>query len=492
MILKTVFKNELAMKRLILPISAALLLGACGDSNDDSNSNGATIEAPDTYSYVSRFDGESSVSYSGQVMRQVLLQELKSHIGGMSEQIDTGAMTPSEGDVLASLDFYFRFDSETAGAESISFNGDTSVSQDSFEDISSDKDLVGKLAGNDAATDHKDWTTEFKGWADDSIAQHGGSTTSPEGLTIAFFQTIDANAVARANGAGDVGPNGESLPVYVTKDGLDLQQLTEKFLLGAINFSQAADDYMDDDVDGKGLLADHSAAEEDKNYTALEHAWDEGWGYFGASQHYNLFTDEELAGKGGRPEFSRGHWDANEDGVLDLKSEYNFGASINAGKRDHGAVDATDFTGDAYEGFSKGRALIAAADGPLNDAQLQELKGYRDLAINAWEQAYAATAVHYVNDTVEAMDAIGTEDYDFVEHAKVWSELKGFALSFQFNPRSPLSDAQFEELHTLIGDRPVHAGDSEEDLAAYRDDLLAARALLGEAYGFSEGNLEGW
>ena len=40
------------------------------------------------------------------------------------------------------------------------------------------------------------------------------------------------------------------LPVHITAEGLDLQQLTQKFLLGAVNFSQGTDDYLDDDIDG--------------------------------------------------------------------------------------------------------------------------------------------------------------------------------------------------------------------------------------------------
>ena len=74
--------------------------------------------------------------------------------------------------------------------------------------------------------------------------------------------------------------------VFVTSDGRDLQQLISTFLRVAIAYSQSADDYLDDDTEGKGLLSDHSAPEDGKPYTALEHAWDEGFGYTGMTRRY--------------------------------------------------------------------------------------------------------------------------------------------------------------------------------------------------------------
>ena len=80
------------------------------------------------------------------------------------------------------------------------------------------------------------------------------------------------------------------------------------------------------------------------------------------------------------------------------------------------------------------------------------------------------------------MDAGG---YDFADHAKHWSELKGFALSMQFNPRSPLSDADFVTLHELIGDSPILQTASAADRAARETSLNAARTLLVDTYGLT-------
>ena len=165
---------------------------------------------------------------------------------------------------------------------------------------------------------------------------------------------------------------------------------------------------------------------------------------------------------------------------------------MNASKRDRGSADddPTDFSKDAMDGFLRGRAIIDAAAGPLSDDQMADLVASRGQAVLAWENAIAATVVHYVNDTLGVMDTIGTAEYSLSEHAKVWSEMKGFGLGLQFNPRSRLSDADFGTLHDLMRDAPVLPGD--EDLGEYREDLIAARDLMGSAYGFGGSNLTGW
>jgi hypothetical protein len=251
--------------------------------------------------------------------------------------------------------------------------------------------------------------------------------------------------------------------------------------LGAITFQQGADDYLDDDVSGKGLMADHSAPVDGKAYTALEHAWDEGFGYFGAAINYSAYTDAEI--KAGDS------LDIDGDALVDLKTEKNWGHSVNAAKRDVGAVVATDFTSDAWAGFYDGRKLIDSIDGELSADEMTELQGHRNKAITAWENAVAATVIHYINDTLQDMNKFGTSDYSFSTHAKHWGELKGFALGLQFNPRSPMSDADFATFHGLVGDAPVLSTASQSDIDAYIADLVSARTLMGTAYSFDTDNL---
>jgi hypothetical protein len=159
-------------------------------------------------------------------------------------------------------------------------------------------------------------------------------------------------------------------------------------------------------------------------------------------------------------------------------------------------VAATDFTADAWEGFYSGRALLSSTAGTeLSAEQFTELQGHRDMAVMAWEKSVASTVVHYINDTLQDMNDFGTEDYDFYNHAKHWGEMKGFALSLQFNRRSPLMDSddvsatKFADLQGLLGTAPVLGNASEGDRDAYKQDLIDARTLMGLAYGFDDANL---
>lgn len=462
---------------------AALLVACTGpetdsdsETNTDSDSDTDTdtdVELPVAYAFGGRDGSSSSVAYDGQVMRQLLINDLKVHTGALTARLNSGFF-PVAGEVTEELEFYFAFDSATSGTVLHTFTTTPTTQQSTYDTVSTGKNLVGKIAGNDAAGQHEDWSTAFVGWPHDDV-------TTPESLVRLWFGELDAASVAWSNGTIATDPSGTPVPaVYVTADGRDLQQLTQKFLLGAVAFSQGTDDYLDDDLAGSGLLASN-IAEADAAYTPLEHAWDEAFGYFGAARGYPSLTDDQIASPGYADSFV-------VDGAIDLQSEVCWGHSTNAAKRDLGAVTPTDYTADAWEGFAAGRALIASVDGELSPAQRVELQGYRDQAVTAWEAAIAATVVHYINQVVREMDDFGTDDYDFAAHAKAWSELKGFALSFQFNPRSPLADEDFETLHQLLGVHPALPG-TEDDVANYRDDLLEARTLIGTAYGFDAANL---
>lgn len=452
---------------------------ACGeDDNTEKENNPTPIAAPTTYTFVNS-EGKSTVSYSGQIARHVLIEDLKAYTGSLTERVLDGSFEPTAaGQVTDELNYYLRFDGEANGDTPHRFSVSLPTLQTTYNEISTNKQLLDKLAGNDASTDHKTWTGgDFKGWS-------AGTPASPQALVEAWFKTIEDNTLSLVAGM-EREVNGEKLPVYVTAQGLDLNQLIQKFLLGAIAFSQAADDYGDDDKEGKGLLSPNTI-DGDSPYTSLAHAWDEAFGYFGASRDYGTLSDEEISNGCGK--------DADSDGKLSLTAEVCFGASVNAGKRDSGSVEAarTDFTKEAFEGFIKGRTLIANAGESLTDAELTELKGYRDQWVNAWEKAYAATSIHYINDVLSDMDKFGSDDYKFTDHAKHWGELKGFALSFQFNPRSPLSDAEFGQLHSLIGDAPTLFDAPEAEITAYKDKLNQARELLKKAYSFDDANVQAW
>ena len=467
-------------------VGAALLACACGplsSSHDDHDHHHDHETLPTTYSFA-REDG-STVSHSGQTMRHVLLLGLKKHIGGLTARIDNDNFVPTAGDIVSELNFFFDY-SETDGegiAHTVLADDDAATPpalQTYYNDLNT-KNLKSKLAGNDAKGQHKDWTSDFIGWTVDNAAP------TPEALVLHWFERIETLAIDRANGTIGLDPAGAALTsASVTPEGLDLAQLTQKFLLAAVTFSQGADDYLDDDIEGKGLNSSNILTE-GKTYTALEHGWDEGFGYFGAAHNYGDYTDDEIAGKGGRDGWSKGYHDTNGDGKIDLIGEMNYGHSINAAKRDR--KHSTDMTQDAFDAFVKGRFIIHNAKGELTDDEMKRLKEQRDIAVAAWEKAIAATAIHYINDVMGDMNA-SEADYNFYNHAKHWSELKGFALSFQFNPRSPLDAAAFQELHAKLGEAPVLPGQAGFD--TYKTTLIEARDMLKTAYAFSEDDVTNW
>ncbi|MFT5359094.1 MAG: hypothetical protein ACI9KE_006337 [Polyangiales bacterium] len=199
-----------------------------------------------------------------------------------------------------------------------------------------------------------------------------------------------------------------------------------------------------------------------------------------------LFTTDEIASAGGRDDWQGAH-DSNGDGSIDLTSERFFGASLNAAKRDRGSMSMTTMGSRAFLAFHEGRGIIASGD--TSPEATARLGAMRDAAILAWEESIAATGIHYINDTIADMENIGGEDYSFADHAKHWSELKGFMFAPQFNPRSPLSAVDFAMVHTLIQDRPVLV---EGDTAAAIADFETARGLLAAAYGFESTDVENW
>ena len=292
--------------------------------------------------------------------------------------------------------------------------------------------------------------------------------------------------------------------------GRDYRQLTQKFLSGAVAFSQGTNDYFQTDY------ANALAQEGTKSYTAGEHDFDEAFGYYGASRNIGDYTDDEAAGKGGREGFGNGYNDTNGDGSIDIRSEIVLGHAQNCAKRDRGSDGATDFSQDAFDAFLIGRQILdnAAKAGTLTAEAQSALNSQISIASKAWEKCIAATVVHYINDVTADMGEYQAPDFaslgNFKTMAKHWGEMKGFALALQFSPYSPFRDGSVEGIDLddlkrvldLMGDAPVLAdgsqggipvsGSAEDAIAAYLSDLQTARDVLEEAYGFDPSVVASW
>lgn len=262
----------------LIAAGTAAGLTACGDSSssnttelDQKTELLNSLDVPATFNFESRFvSGAESARYSGQVTRQVLIADLNTEIASRLEaRITDGTWNPTDKQtVLDVLNSYLIEGTAAIGDNQIQLTTTPATQQPTYNDISTGKNLLGKLAGRDDVTDHKDWDAgDFQGW----------TIESPEALVASWFDEIATNTTEKSNGADRTyAPTGESLAVYHTQDGLDLKQLVQKFLLGAVTFSQGTDDYLDDATEGKRLLTDNVSAAPDV-YTKLEHQYDE-WG----------------------------------------------------------------------------------------------------------------------------------------------------------------------------------------------------------------------
>lgn len=441
--------------------------------------------APKTYNFASQFDASaSSVAYTGQTFRQVLINDLYVVMNGATRAGYNGP-TKDATDWLSSYYDYSEDSSRSAdntidgssffAISAVDIDGQSMEIDEGFfySDIQSPgKNLLGKMAGVDNPLRR---------------GQLYGATgfATPDALVQSWFNEFAANVTS---GQTFTVPNG-LLPAQTiskaktTVDGRDLAQLTQKFLHGAISYSQSARDYFSTDLGPtKGLNADNTVpAKQGVKYTAMEHHFDEGFGYFGGARDFLSYSDLESR--------TKKSIDTDGNGFIALKSEKNMGISTNVSRFDLTAADGKpNRSQEIMEALLKGRHLIA-----------QKPEGYKKyavaqarVALGVWEETLAAVTIHYINRTIKMTEAYGSKSYLFDNYAKFWSEMKGFGLAFQFNPKGIMTDEDFDQMHALMKDAPVVPHAEPSLVKGYINDLLLARAILERTYGFSATNVQNW
>ena len=430
------------LKNSLMFLSSLMLFVIVGCSSDDDNDDdgAALIDTPTEYSFESRFNsGESSVSYSGQVVRNLLINDIKTQMGA-----DAGSNNPA---TLVSM-----MANDNANQMILASAGDMSTMQTKYHDISTSH-------LNDRLT------------AVDSYIIPG----------------YNANATALVNGwVQECVTNGKTRLTGETA-GIRLDQITQKTLWGAVSYWQATSKYM-----SKIPTDDNSMASGDANYTAMEHHWDESFGYFGAALDYNTGYSDDVDRKSGP------YNDSNSDGSIDFKSEYNVGWAVTAAKRDDcSACDVNhDFTKTIFDAYLEGRTLIT------NQADLADILVQRDIVMNTWEKVVAAVSIHYVNDVaadIAALIAAGdttiaagsdaTADYE--NH---WGEMRGYANGLLYNDFKVITDANLDRILAVMGTAPVYPSNGNFDaMLAYHNQLIGeVRAIFKASYGFSDANVAGW
>jgi hypothetical protein len=423
-------------------LSSLMLFVFIGCSSDDDNDDdgAALIDTPTEYSFESRFSsGESSVSYAAQVVRNLLINDIKTQMGA-----DAGLGNPA---TLVSM-----MANDNSDQTILSSAGDMATVQTKYHDISSSH-LNDRLSAVESIV--------IPGYG-----AHAGT------LVNGWVQESVANGLTRTTG---------------NNAGIRLDQIAQKTLWGAVSYWQGTSKYM-----SKIPTDDNSVASGDANYTAMEHHWDESFGYFGAALDYNTGYTDDVDRKSGP------YNDSDSDGSIDFKSEYNVGWAVAAAKRDDcSACDVNhDFTKTIFDAYVEGRTLIT------NQADLADILVQRDIVMNNWEKVVAAVSIHYVNDVVaDIAGLIAAADTAIVagsdataDYENHWGEMRGYANGLLYNDFKAITDANLERILTVMGTAPVYPFSGNFDaMQAYHDSLVGeVRAIFKASYGFSDSNVTGW
>jgi len=346
---------------------AGTLLFSCDDTTDEPS-----YEVPDTYAF-------DNVDYSGQEARIDMLAEISAlaKAGNKGEFVDAAILKD-------------MFANENEPFESAALNTNT-------------KNLKSKTFDLDVE------------------------------LIESFFDkqekaSLSAGATGSNGQAGLVTSNDGNKTYLFDENGYEYAQFIEKVIMGACFYYQTLGTYMTDARIGEGV--DNLEVEEGKG-TAMEHHWDEGFGYLSLPTNY-----------------------PNNVEPLEFWAKYIDGRNEILG------------TGDKLmAAFIEGRAAISAKD--MDTKNLM-----RDIVYKEFELVSAATAIHYINAALA-----GYADDAIRNHAL--SEAWAFSQTLQYNPNKSISTAEVIEIRDLLGDNFYTV--SRADLVAAKTALATAFKLSAEA-----------
>jgi hypothetical protein len=349
------------MKKIILSLAfVSTVLFSC--SNDDDNDiNIIPTVAPATYAFER--DGATTVSYGGQTTRILMGDEFIGVLKTTTETVATinGKFAHSEGGA--------DFSDADLNASSKSLRSKTAASKDFFSANTTDATAI---------------KAQFDAWIAAQVNE--------------VFPAWDTDASAGV--AGQVQESDGGSTRYINAKGLEYNQVINKGLIGALMVDQILNNYLSPAVlDEASNREDNDAGivATDKNYTTMEHKWDEAFGYL-----YGL--DIAIA-----PEL-------NKDKFLNKYLS-----------RVEGDADFTGIASEIYNAFKLGRAAIANKDYTTRDEQAEILK-------EKISEIVGIRAVYYLQQG---------KDTQFIEDSfHDLSEGLGFVYSLQFT-RKPNSEEPY-------------------------------------------------
>ena len=367
------------IKSISLSFLTIFLLASCS-SDDDNSAAVENLEVPATYTFER--NGESTVSYSGQTTRITMAKALA---GQMMDE------TSSEEQLLNMLN-----------------NENNPFTEEELN--TSSKNIKSKLAAS--AEYFSTNTVESNAYKQDF-----------ENFLINQANEVypNWNTLAEAGIAGQVIDGSKTR--YISGKGLEYNQAYLKGLMGALLSDQMLNNYLSslvlDEGDNKANN-DAEIVEEGKNYTTMEHKWDEAYGY--------LYGDASVPTANPMASI-----EDNEDKFL-----FNYIRQVDADD---------DFTGiaqETFDAFKKGRAAIVAGKYDIRDEQIAIIQENISMI-------FAVRAIHYLQS---GKVAIQEENVTGAFHAL--SEAYGFLYSIRFS-------------HNPANDQPYL---SASDVNAYLADLM--------------------
>ena len=224
---------------------------------------------------------------------------------------------------------------------------------------------------------------------------------------------------------------------YVIANGVEIDQLVQKGLMGAVLYYQATSNYLenissDDNTDPNGSTA-----------TDMEHHFDEAFGCFGAPVDYSA---------------------QSTTGDADFVANANFW-----GKDAIVRNPVLNNLDVIFKAFREGRAAISNSDYDTRDAAIATIR-------TEWEKVVAATIVHYINEVKTDITAGNTgKKYHH------WAEAKGFAMCLRYNIAKAISSSDLSTVEAALGDKP---GDITST-----GDFDNALTIIKNTYGFTDSQM---
>ena len=366
---------------LVIP----MLFISCDNDDDDTT---IPIVAPDNYEFLR--DGVSTVSFTGQTARLNMADEIYS-------ALNTNTFTKSQ---LLTM-----------------FNDGTGFSGAGLD--SSGKNVGGKTAsgclhGAMAVTKSRftDMLTDF---ADNVIPKWTGTAANgTAGLLTDSKRSINVNAV-----------------------GWEVDQTFIKGIIGAMCVDQIVNNYLDPCQLDSGTRRDdntNGVLSGSKNYTDMEHKWDEAFGYL-----YGQEADPKRSDLGSAPTGN--------------------GTTLNKYFKKINDSNEPGLAVAVFDAFKLGRAAIVAGDYDLRDAQAK-------IIMTHLSKVVGYKAVDYINSYISKKSATPADAI----HAL--SEGYGFILSLMFtNDGTGKPYFSEAEVNTMLSKMSNFWTVKDSDLTAMANDI---------------------